>query len=260
MFFFHEETLRQIHALREWFKARELAGLFDDADEWVRMVAVNRLTGHSPGFFSVYSLPPNQAVSVESQRKINLKRGQTPPHRDVAAIILKKSKSLLSDLPRFIRQKHLLLASSAEDTPQIADGSVDLVVTSPPFLDVVQYAADNWLRCWFVGLDASEVPISMHKKPVDWMEFVRRTFRELARVVRVGGHVAFEVGEVRNGTIKLEELVLGALEDQPFEPMGVLINVQEFTKTANCWGVGNNDKGTNTNRVVIMKRVAGGLN
>ena len=32
---------------------------------WVRMVAVNRLTGHSPGFFSVYTLPPNQAVSVQ---------------------------------------------------------------------------------------------------------------------------------------------------------------------------------------------------
>jgi hypothetical protein len=36
------------------------------------MVAVNRLTGHSPGFFSVYTLPPNQAVSVKAQQKINL--------------------------------------------------------------------------------------------------------------------------------------------------------------------------------------------
>ncbi len=35
------------------------------------MVAINRLTGHSPGFFSVYTLPPNQATSVQAQRKIN---------------------------------------------------------------------------------------------------------------------------------------------------------------------------------------------
>ena len=40
-------------------------------DDWIRMVALNRLTGHSAGFFSVYTLPPNQAVSVKSQRKIN---------------------------------------------------------------------------------------------------------------------------------------------------------------------------------------------
>jgi len=51
------------------------------------MVAINRLTGHSPGFFSVYTLPPNQAVSVESQVKINASRGQTPPPRDVGKLI-----------------------------------------------------------------------------------------------------------------------------------------------------------------------------
>ena len=33
-------------------------------------------------------------------------------------------------------------------------------------------------------------------------------FRELQRVLRPGGHVAFEVGEVRAGTIKLEETVV----------------------------------------------------
>ena len=33
-------------------------------------------------------------------------------------------------------------------------------------------------------------------------------FREFARMLRPGGHVAFEVGEVRGGKIKLEEAVL----------------------------------------------------
>ncbi|MCX7899380.1 MAG: site-specific DNA-methyltransferase, partial [Methylocystis sp.] len=89
--FYHENTLRQIHALRAWFEAREVAGAFDNTDAWIRMVAVNRLTGHSSGFFSVYTLPPNQAVSIDAQRKINLKRNQTPPERDVPGVILKKS-------------------------------------------------------------------------------------------------------------------------------------------------------------------------
>jgi hypothetical protein len=53
------------------------------------MVAINRLSGHSPGFFSVYTMPPNQAVSAQVQRKINARRNQTPPPRDVAAIILR---------------------------------------------------------------------------------------------------------------------------------------------------------------------------
>ena len=38
------------------------------------------------------------------------------------------------------------------------------------------------------------------------------------------------------------------------DPVLVLVNAQEFTKTANCWGVTNNSKGTNTNRVVLFRK------
>ena len=33
-----------------------------------------------------------------------------------------------------------------------------------------------------------------------------------------------------------------------------LINKQSFTKTSNAWGIKNNSKGTNTNRVVIFQK------
>lgn len=252
--FYHPETLAEIVALRSYFLERESIGTLDEVDDWIRMVAVNRLTGHSSGFFSVYSLPPNQAVSIESQRRINEKRSQSPPRRLVPDIIYKKSVSLLSDGPLRSAFSAQFTIGSAEHTPTIAAHSVDLVVTSPPFLDVVQYATDNWLRCWFCGLDARSIDIAMHKRPGDWTSFVRRTFDELSRIVRPGGHVAFEVGEVRNGKLKLEELVLDAIEPLPFTPVAVVVNVQEFTKTANCWGVSNNAKGTNTNRIVIARR------
>ena len=69
-----------------------------------------------------------------------------------------------------------------------------------------------------------------------------------------GGHVAFEVGEVRGGRIKLEEAVIPCGAKAGLEAELVLINDQKFTKTANCWGVDNNDKGTNTNRVVVFRK------
>lgn len=250
--FYHPETLAEIEALRFYFLSRETSGELDNVDDWLRMVAINRLTGHSSGFFSVYSLPPNQAVSVEGQRKINEKREQVPPRRSVKDIIFKKSRTLFRDhVPS--GGTAVLLTGDATNCG-LENGSVDLVVTSPPFLDIVQYAADNWLRCWFAGIDANQVDIAMHKKPEDWTSFTRRVLADLARVTRSGGHVAYEVGEVRNGTIELDHLVLEAANGLPFDPVGVLVNVQEFTKTANCWGVSNNSKGTNTNRVVILSR------
>jgi hypothetical protein len=249
--FYHPETLGQIKALR----GRLLAGgVLDPVDAWIRMVALNRLTGHSPGFFSVYTMPPNQAVSAVSQRKINLARGQTPPVRDVRAIILKKTVSLLSDGMPPPHPPAVLLTGPAERTPGLGDGSVDLIVTSPPFLDVVDYEGDNWLRCWFAGIDPADVRIDKHRDIASWEGFVRRAFGEFARVVRPGGFVAFEVGEVRGGKVLLERHVAAAIEGLPFDILGVMVNQQDFTKTANCWGVGNNRSGTNTNRIVLAVR------
>ena len=249
--FFHPQTLNEIYALRAYLNNKTET---DRIDDWIRMVAINRLTGHSSGFFSVYTLPPNQAVSIERQKKINEKREQIPPQRDVKAIILKKSRSLLRQFSGINAASPIVGAAPSHRTDYITSESVDLVITSPPFLDVVQYAQDNWLRCWFAGIDAENVPISMHKTVESWTEFTRDTLKELCRVVKSNGHIAYEVGEVRKGKVLLEQFVAEAAKNLPLEILGVMVNEQNFTKTANCWGVKNNKKGTNSNRIVVMKR------
>ena len=52
----------------------------------------------------------------------------------------------------------------------------------------------------------------------------------------------------------MEELVLPAGVEAGFEPVIIMINDQEFTKTANAWGVENQKKGTNTNRIVVLQK------
>ena len=253
--FYSPRTLCHLDALRTWLIERApLGDIPDPVDDWIRMVAINRLTGHSPGFFSVYTLPPNQAVSANAQRKINEQRAQTPPDRDIPKLILKKSRSLLSDGPMTSHPDALLVTAPAHTTPTLKDASIQLVVTSPPFLDIVQYAEDNWLRSWFAGIDAASVKIAHHRTEAAWQTMVWETLTELARVVRPRGHVAFEVGEVRGGKVLLERLVWEAARNLPFERLFVVVNQQEFTKTANCWGVCNNAKGTNTNRIVVFQR------
>ena len=206
-------------------------------------------------------MPPNQAVSAKSQRKINARRKQSPPPRDVIKIILKKSRSLLQDCDCGLRETLGTVADAARlftrlasSTPQIESNSVGLVVTSPPFLNVVDYAGDNWLRCWFLDINPSAVQLTVPKKLAAWQQAMTEVFHELHRILRPGGHIAFEVGEVLGGTVKLEEAVLPCGVAAGLSPLLILINDQKFTKTANCWGVDNNFKGTNTNRVVVFRK------
>ncbi len=256
--FFHPRVLAQLISMKEWFARRKQEGCYDRLDDWIRMVSLNRLSGHSPGFFSVRTMPPNQAVSLASQRKINSRLGQTPPLRNLAELIYKKSKSLLRGgiAERQSASDSIRLATCrSHELSYLSDGSVDLVITSPPFLNMVDYAQDNWLRLWFLGVREDSVEFSVSSSLEAWRDFVRKTFIELARVVRRGGRVAFEVGEVRKGKVLLEQEVIKSLAGLPFKLEKIFINRQDFTKTSNCWGVANNKSGTNSNRIAVLKKI-----
>jgi hypothetical protein len=254
--FYHPKTLRQICALRQELRTSQSC-----VDQWIQMVATNRLTGHSRGFFSVYTMPPNQAVSIKSQRRINEQRKQVPSIRDVPSIIWRKSRSLLSEVSAVERNilaalgpESELITGSCDETPAIPNGSVSLVVTSPPFLDVVDYETDNWLRCWFNHINPRSISLWMFNGVDEWSQRIAAVFRELNRVVKPGGYIAFEVGEVRKGKLKLENLVVPAAKKAGLTPMLIIVNSQTFTKTSNCWGVNNMSKGTNTNRIVLLRK------
>jgi DNA methylase len=261
--FYHRDTESEVVALRNYLAQRKASGDEDAVDRWIRMVATNRLTGHSPGFFSVYTFPPNQAVSAQSQIKINERRKQVPEYRDTRRIILKKSRTLLNKLgsadSRNLESgaaRAQFTTGDARHTGEIAPDSVQLTVTSPPFLDIVGYADDNWLRCWFNGIDAEAVgkTITMARTVEQWSLVMGEVFKELHRITVAGGWVAFEVGEIRNGKVNLEEHVVPLGCAAGFSCEAVMINRQRFTKTSNLWGVKNNEGGTNSNRIVLFRR------
>ena len=192
--FYHPDTLREICALRSHLRSDDVDEAVADVDNWIRMVATNRLTGHSPGFFSVYTLPPNQALTPKRQQKINESRKQVPPRRSVPDLIVRKTESLLQNVSGFDRRRlknaasdAVLLTQSCDRTPPIKDNSVDLIVTSPPFLDVVDYATDNWLRCWFNGIDESKIDIWTFRRAEEWAAAISPRVSRVAACAKATG-------------------------------------------------------------------------
>ena len=260
--FFEKNTFQEINDLRNYFINKDIKNL-DNVDHWIKMVATNRLTGHSKGFFSVYTLPPNQAASANRQIQINLKRNQSPEYKDTSKIILNKSKQLLrkvslTESENLLRasKEALILECDASKTNKIPSSSVKLTVTSPPFLNIVDYAQDNWLRAWFNNIDLKTLTekITMSKNLEEWSDKMRGVFAEIYRVSKKDGIVAFEVGEIKNGKINLEDSIIPIAEESGFNILEIMINSQNFTKTSNIWGISNNQRGTNTNRIVLMKK------
>jgi len=260
--FYDKKTEAEIVSLKKYLALRKEEDKEDYIDKWIRMVATNRLTGHSKGFFSVYTLPPNQSASQEEQININKRLNQIPEYRDVKKIISAKSKSLLRDITELDRKRlfeisklALFLGDDSRNLKEIEDNHVGLVITSPPFINLVNYVKDNWIRLWFNGYNYTnfEGKITILNKLTDWSAFIKDTLKELQRVTKIGGYIAFEVGETKKGD--LSELVYNIGLDVGLKHIITFINKQKFTKTSNIWGVENNKKGTNTNQIVLFQNL-----
>ncbi|UCD38817.1 MAG: hypothetical protein JSW54_04880, partial [Fidelibacterota bacterium] len=80
--------------------------------------------------------------------------------------------------------------------------SIQLVVSSPPYLKVVKYGLYNWIRLWFLDVPLDEVDRSLddgHALP-SYLEFMGETLRQLERLLQPGGMAALVIGDVaKNG-------------------------------------------------------------
>ena len=253
--FYHRDTLKEIKNLKKVIQEDKSPEM-----NMIALAALSRLHGHSPGFFSVYSFP-QFSVTPQAQKKNNLKRNLVPEYRVVKPRIIHKLKrDLKNPVPEYYHRysaNNMYINRNAANLG--LDGEfVDLVVTSPPFLDKVDYNQDNWLRHWFLDIDttATAAGISIFKTVNEWRMFISRVIREAAGVIKPGGYFVMEVGEVmKNGkVIPLDETVVEASRDSGLEWFETVVNVQNFTKLSNCWNVSNNTKGTNSNRCVVLRK------
>lgn len=260
--FYHQDTYKEIINLRNYLRNHR-----DDIDRFIELIVLSRLHGHSIGFFSTYSFP-QISIPKANQVKINRTRGVEPEYREIKSRIIKKAKTTLKDGKiEEIRKNSKTVKITTEDSRELKSWpseSVNLVVTSPPFLNQVDYITDTWIECWFCDIDTKE----LRKKVVqtadldEWKQFISDTLNEMHRVLVPYGILAIEVGEVRykGELLNLDEVIVELVNSkkynfQQFRIKEIFIQTQEFTKLSNCFNVKNNILGTNTNRIVLMEKI-----
>ena len=104
---------------------------------------------------------------------------------------------------------------------------VDLVVTSPPYLDTTDYAEDQWLRLWFLGgeprPELRKNRDDRHTRPHEYWEFLDSAWRGLAPLMANQATVVIRIGGMK---LRKEDLFEGlmsglsnGLTDHHVEPL-----------------------------------------
>jgi hypothetical protein len=201
--FYRMSTLRQLIGLRSI-----LLKDVESSDRTTRenaLFALANLLGVLHGNAS-YSLSISSAhaysMSPRYVARYAFKNGLVAPHRNVVECLLQKIFRTLKDpMPKAVRGA-VKRGSVLECTKIFPDlrGKVDLVLTSPPYLNSQTYPKDNWLRLWFLGYDHKELrPNYIYTGSIrKYEEVMREAFRQIGEMLKPGGTLVCIAGDVRH--------------------------------------------------------------
>jgi hypothetical protein len=188
--FFSDHTLTQLLRLR--------AVLADDESPealFAKAVICGVLHGPSKMFLSAPQKDQTSSTVGYVQRYLE-RNGIDRPERNVLECAMNKAgRSGLDTLPS---RQGRVFRSDSRATP--LDGqSTDLIVTSPPYMAVLDYSWNNWLRLWWLGRDRLEErgKLILSRREDIYREFMRDSMTEMYRVLRDNGAAVIVVGDVK---------------------------------------------------------------
>jgi SAM-dependent methyltransferase len=245
--FFHPRTLKETLAgfefcrdRRDWFLAACLCGI---------------LHHQRPGFLSY---PSSHMVPYLRTTLFPLDEfPELYAYRCVADRLRKKVKRAYrrANLAlKWTERNYEVTTRNARSLP-FADSSVDLVLTSPPYYDALDYARDNRLRLWFLGhRDWRNLNSRLTLDNAKYEEQMRECLKEMYRVLKPGKFCLLVVGEVqRDGSTRDTGAVLGRLAHDVTSGGFVIDCVVEDTIP----DIRRSRRGTKTTRlekIVVLKK------
>jgi len=145
--------------------------------------------------------------------------------------------------------------------PAIQQKSLQLVVSSPPYLKVIKYGLYNWIRLWFldVSQDSVDKTLDDAHKIEPYLDFMEMASRQVYDALADGGVCVWVIGDVQqNGkeNIKLAELVWARLEKmKDFRLMQILEDpIADHKKVTKIWGKSKRGQATKIDRILVMRK------
>lgn len=263
---YHDNTLAQLCFIRERLLAKEIT-------TWTRaeFMLAGSLAGIMHGgwrrdgtsqYLSI-SMPNTFSMSPSYVEKFIREKGLQKLDQDVFERLRDKLARLyLDENAGDSGVTHHSDAASLLTSGVIAPGSVDLVVTSPPYLQVVNYAQSNWIRLWLLGIDEVGREQGEGRKKLNavldhghtyasYCEFMLRTALGLQRVLKKDGVAVLIVGDVKEShkedVLPLAAKVWYGIKDHTNLRLLDLVedDLPAHSKVSRIWG---ETKGQATNR------------
>jgi site-specific DNA-methyltransferase (adenine-specific) len=199
--FFHRDTLAQLLTIRDTVIAD--ANSSNVVKRGCAIVTLGLLLGvlHGHASYSLsissahaYSMAPAYVARFAKQK------GLVPPLRDVRDCLIAKALTTVPPTSGYcVGDVRLGSALNSHDVFPDLRSAVDVMLTSPPYLDRQTYAKDNWLRLWLLGYSYKLLkPTYLETGSVArYTTAMRAFFLSSAKLLRPDGFLICIAGDVR---------------------------------------------------------------
>ena len=261
---FHPRTLAQLCYLR-----RKLLKSTTPVDRYLVGITLGILHGGeradgTSGYASI-DMPNTFSMSPEYVRRFVQTKQLNRFYRDVFSLLKEKTARLYKK-HNLLKQTGIVLKADVKKLSHKEELSafkkqVSLILTSPPYLGIVNYAKQNWIRSWFMDEDPTTVSAELDDdlNLDEWIEFSKSFILETKEYLKPDGVAIFVIGDVAKSKTSMiplaREFCLMVKENQIFKNVWCINDViNDYDKTTRIWG---DSKGTATatDRIVILSNI-----
>lgn len=193
--FFHPDTLKEIvsafQVLRErqnYFLMACLLGILHH----VRPGFLSYPASHLTPYLRLKKYPPEEFPKMYSYRDLR--------SRLIAKVIRAYRRTGFTQLRNQVTWQ--ILQENAMNL-SLPSNSIDAIISSPPYFGALDYARDNRLRLWFLGVsDWKELDRSLTANDQIYIPQMKLCLLEMDRILREGAHCVLVLGDVERNGVK----------------------------------------------------------
>lgn len=221
---------------------------------------------------NTFSMSPNYVKNFIKDHKLRKLR------QDVFELLRKRAATLYRNNPIAVRGKVYKRNARTICNARglIKDESIDLIVTSPPYLKLINYGKYNWIRLWMLDKESNEVDdelrirnayassgnikLSDDLKKEEYLEFMSDTIISWERVLKENSLAVIVIGDVLQyggEYINLADEVWRYTQEK-----GTILNCEAIiedkikgnSKVTQIWGKQRKGQATKVDRILVLSK------
>lgn len=202
LYFYSEQTYRQLLFLRNNYgsKWRTISPSGNALLAFALGLMHGPMKKNNDTIYFSLKMPNTISMSPNYVKNYSIKHKLIRPDVDIFEKLIERVEKKFDDLISKKYEGKVYYHDSTKINKQVEDGSVSLVITSPPYLNIVNYTRSNWLKLWLLGYDrknlSSEIKLSDNLLFDNYVQFIKKYLDSIYPKLKEKAKICMIIGDI----------------------------------------------------------------